>query len=341
MFLRELWYFALPGDALKPGTMRYQQMLNEPLLIGRDSAGGVFALKDICPHRGIPLSYGRFDGLEVECCYHGWRFDPSGACTRIPSLTEEQRAGFPLQRIRVQRYPCREVQGNIWVFFGAEGNALPEIPQVPEVTAGELRMTEQAEFSADLDHAVMGLMDPAHGPFVHRSWWWRSGDSIHEKAKQFGPTELGFSMLPHRPSSNSSIYKLFGGVPETEIRFQLPGVRIEHVRTGRHVFCGLTAVTPVDADHTRIYQVMYWTIPWLTWFKPLLRPFARAFLNQDRSVVQRQREGLAWDPKLMLINDADVQARWYLRLKKEFRAAQTEQRAFNNPVKATTLRWRS
>ena len=40
-----------------------------------------------------------------------------------------------------------------------------------------------------MDHGIIGLMDPAHGPFVHQAWWWRSAASIHEKTKKFEPLD--------------------------------------------------------------------------------------------------------------------------------------------------------
>jgi hypothetical protein len=43
----------------------------------------------------------------------------------------------------------------------------------------------------------------------------------------------------------------------------------------------------------------------------------------------------------MLINDADMQAKWYYRLKEEWGRAQDEGRPFENPVTARELRWRS
>ena len=340
-FLRDLWYFALPGRMLKRGAMRATTLLDEPLLLGRDRDGAPFALQDICPHRAMPLSYGEFDGREVECCYHGWRFNTSGRCTAIPSLTEEQRARTDLARIGVHAYPCREEQGNIWVYFGEASANLPAVPRIPDVESHHHALSEVMTFPSDIDHAVVGLMDPAHGPFVHRSWWWRSAKSIHAKEKRFGPSHLGFSMLRHAPSSNSRFYKVLGGTPQTEISFQLPGVRIEHVQTGAHLFCGLTAVTPITASKTRVSHIIYSTMPWLRALSPLLRPFARAFLNQDKRVVARQSEGLVHDPKLMLINDADVQARWYYQIRREYLAAQADKRDFVNPVKETTLRWRS
>ena len=343
MLLKNLWYLATDGRRLKPGRTMAKTLLGEPLLIGRARDGAPFAVRDLCPHRGIPLRFGSFDGGEIECCYHGWRFDTAGRCTAIPSLAEGQ--SFRLDRIRVRSYPCREVQGNIWVFFGdgekiADAD-LPEVPRVPEIGDAPPSLSESMVFPCAIDHAVVGLMDPAHGPFVHRSWWWRTRRSMHEKAKAFAPAELGFRMVRHAPSRNSLGYKILGGQPSTEITFRLPGVRVEHIKVGRHVVCGLTAVTPITECETEVHHAIYWTVPWLTLLKPLIRPFARSFLGQDRDTVAKQQLGLRHDPHLMLIDDADTQAKWYYRLKKEYQDAAEAGRPFENPVPERVLRWRS
>jgi len=177
--LRDAWYYAAPSRAVGRGRMLARQMLGEPVLLGRDRVGRVFALRDICPHRGMPLSEGRFDGGEIECCYHGWRFATHGACTTIPSLVEAQ--DLDLRSVGVPAYPAREVQGNIWVFLGDDPETAPEIPLLEGVPESEgPRIIEQMRFGAQIDHCVVGLMDPAHGPFVHRCWWWRSAHSVHE-----------------------------------------------------------------------------------------------------------------------------------------------------------------
>jgi phenylpropionate dioxygenase-like ring-hydroxylating dioxygenase large terminal subunit len=338
-WLRDLWYFALPGHKLRKGRTLAKTLLGEPMLFGRTDEGKVFAMYDICPHRGIPLSYGEFDGREVMCCYHGWKFDPSGKCTEIPSLVEGQK--FHVEKIGVKVYPCHEVQGNIWIYFGDGEARVEDIPVVPDVDEDQYRIAQTMMFPTTVDHAVIGLMDPCHGPYVHRAWWWRSLRSVHEKAKRFAPVPLGFQMVRHRPSANSRGYKIMGGVPETEITVRLPGVRVEHVRTGKHVFCGLTAITPIVEDKMQVSHIIYWNIPWLTAFKPLFVPFARAFLNQDRQAVAKQGHGLVHNPKLMLINDADTQARWYYQIKKEYVSSKRENRPFEHPVKETVLRWRS
>lgn len=337
--LREMWYLALPGGRLAPGRMLAKTVLGEPLLLGRATDGRVFALRDICPHRAVPLSAGRFDGREVECCYHGWRFDCAGHCTAIPAFGAE--APFPLERIRVKSYPAREIQGNLWVFFGEAPETAPEAPEVPELGQRRPDLVESIKMPCAIDHAVVGLMDPAHGPFVHRAWWWRSRGSIYEKEKAFAASPYGFTMLRHAPSRNSAAYRLLGGRPETEITFRLPGVRIEDIRIGRHRVVNLTAVTPLEKNLTEVHHAIWWDLPWLTWLRPLLRPYVRAFLNQDRAIIAKQQTGLRLDPPLLLIGDADQQAKWYHRLKNEYRRAVAEGRPFVNPVKDRVLRWRS
>ena len=337
--LREAWYYAVPGARLQRMATLGKLMLGEPILLGRDAAGAPFALRDICPHRAMPLTAGRFDGHEVECCYHGWRFDTGGRCTLIPALVPGQ--SFSPGRVQVRRYPVREVQGNIWVFFGGDPANAPEIPEIEGFEGACPRLVENVAFAASIDHAVVGLMDPAHGPFVHSTWWWRSRRSIHAKAKAFAPSPWGFTMVRHAPSTNSRAYRLMGGTPETEIIFRLPGVRIELIRAGRHMVSNLTAITPIDSDRSEINHCIYWTAPWLSAIKPLLRPYVRAFLRQDRAIMERQQQGLRWNPPLMLIDDADTQAKWYYRLKREYRRARAENRPFENPIQPRTLEWRS
>ncbi len=338
--LRDAWYYAVPSRKLQRCAMLAKVMLGEPILIGRDAAGTPFALRDLCPHRGMPLSAGHFDGHEVECCYHGWRFDTGGRCTLIPSLVPGQV--FSPNRIRTRRYPAREVQGNVWIFFGDEPATAPEIPLLEAFEDGRPPdLVESVAFAAPIDHAVVGLMDPAHGPFVHRAWWWRSRRSIQQKTKAFTPSSFGFTMTRHRPSQNSRAYRLLGGVPETEIIFRLPSVRIEQIYAGEHRVGNLTAITPVDDRMTEISHCVYWTSPWLGPLTPILRHYVRAFLRQDRDIMELQQQGLRYDPPLTLIDDADTQAKWYYRLKREYRRARAEGRPFRNPVEPRALEWRS
>jgi phenylpropionate dioxygenase-like ring-hydroxylating dioxygenase large terminal subunit len=346
LFLTNLWYMAGLSASLKPGAMRREMLCGEPVLLGRMPGGGVFALRDICPHRAAPLSAGRIREQTVECPYHGWRFANTGVCTHIPSALQD--SDIDVSRIKVRSYPVREQDGLIWVYFAADpkSDAAPAVdpPKIP-LGAADGRATpafvEAQVFPCEVDHAVVGLMDPAHGPFVHNAWWWRRETSIHAKEKHHEPSLRGFTMVNHKPSSNSLFYRVLGGDLKTEIRFELPGLRFEHIRAGKREVLGFTSVTPKDADHTLVTQIFFWTTPWLSLVKPFFRPFARAFLGQDRKIVELQNEGLKFSPPQMLIQDADVPAIWYHRLKKAWAESVEMGTPFVNPVQEKTLRWRS
>ena len=344
IFLRDLWYVAGLSLSLRRASTRREMLCGEPVLLGRTESGEAFALRDICPHRAAPLSAGRIRGSEVECPYHGWRFKTDGVCAHIPSVLQDQ--DIDVGRIKVASYPLKEQDGLLWVFMPSTKDSVPALdpPRMPIGSGSgtaKPQMVEAQIFPCEVDHAVVGLMDPAHGPFVHRSWWWRSESSIHAKAKHHVPSERGFTMVGHKPSSNSALYKILGSDISTEIRFELPGLRFERIRAGKLEVLGFTAVTPLDAERTLVTQIFYWTIPALALIRPLFRPFARAFLGQDRKIVELQNEGLKFSPPQMLIQDADVPALWYHRLKKAWADSVENGTPFVNPVQERTLRWRS
>src|SRR3989442_12273311 len=80
------WYPATLATAVRPGKMRAQVLLGLPLLISRDSQGRLAALRDICPHRGMPLLFGHSDGTILEACDHGWQRSMQGPCRNFPAL---------------------------------------------------------------------------------------------------------------------------------------------------------------------------------------------------------------------------------------------------------------
>ena len=342
-FTLNIWYFAgLSGD-LRNGQMLRRVIAGEPINLGRDASGKIFAMRDICPHRAAPLSKGCIKDGTVECPYHGWRFGiEDGACKEIPALTSKQT--LETEKIKIRTFPVREDGQLIWIYISSNPKDIspPAInpPQFPFATR-KRAIDDSVVLNCHVDHAVIGLMDPAHGPYVHAQWWWRSEHSIHEKSKAFEPRERGFAMAAHSPSSNSFAYKLLGGKPVTEITFALPGIRTEEIKVGNKTVLSFTAVTPIDEKTTEIRQVFFSDHSVFNLLRPIIKIFAAKFLRQDSDMVDLQQTGLKFDPSLMLIEDADTQAKWYYALKKEWAKSRKEGRDFKNPVKAKTLHWRS
>lgn len=371
------WYPAIRSSEIADKRMSKAMLVGIPLVLGRTLAGRYFAMRDSCPHRGIPLSYGWFDGQRVTCKYHGWGFEPaSGQCREIPSLTE--RDSLDPCRIYATAFPCEERDGHVWVYVpqsgrgrlsrsspkeglerGTRGSSLEEdgartdqmsqLPPVPEIPKFSQRFRSAyltADLPCNIDHGIIGLMDPAHGPFVHQAWWWRSRNSIHEKEKHFEPIENGFRMTAHQPSANSAPYKLLGVYGEpitTTIDFVLPNRRYEIIRCGEKWFSSLTTVTPTIENYCRIDVCAAWNVflnvPFLT---PIAKFFGRRFVAQDQLTMIQQAEGLKYNPSLMLIDDADRPAKWYFELKQARLESQATGKPMRHPMDGpVTLHWRS
>ena len=50
--------------------------------------GDIYALEDRCSHQDYPLSAGELEGDELECPFHGARFDVcSGRALQLPAIT--------------------------------------------------------------------------------------------------------------------------------------------------------------------------------------------------------------------------------------------------------------
>lgn len=348
-WLTESWYFIAASRSLKAGTQRREIMLDQPVLIGRTRDGEAFALRDVCPHRLVPLSEGRqidTDGTPtVQCPYHGWRFGADGVCRHMPSLVEGDP--YDPSRIKVRTYPVHETNGMVFVYIASDprNSSAPVVPP-PDFGLGpdQPKFIVERTFNAHMDDAIVGLMDPAHVPFVHNQWWWRppsTGFRVKEKA--FEPRDRGWAIARHQPSGNSLAYKmLFGGKVSTEIVFQLPGFRWEIVENERANLVTLTCLVPVEAKKTRIVQITYWkNAPLLDLLKPVFIPAAGKFLDQDGRMVDLQNEGMKYQKSMLWIDDIDVQAKWYQALKREWVSCIGEDRTFANPVTPRTLRWRS
>jgi phenylpropionate dioxygenase-like ring-hydroxylating dioxygenase large terminal subunit len=357
VMLHGFWYRALPGHQLQCGQLHKVTLLETPLVLGRDRQGQPFALNNACPHRGMPLSCGQFDGHQLECNYHGWRFDAhSGQCQLIPSLTEDQK--LRIDRIYAGSYACEEHDSFVWVFLpepGPAGSGFSKAaeppfptPEVPKFGGKYETAYLTAEMPVNVDHGIIGLMDPAHGPFVHQSWWWRKRESIHPKQKHFEPIPNGFRMSAHTPSSNSAPYKLLrlyadGDSVTTTIDFVLPNLRSEIIRVGKYWFSSLTTVTPISRNHCRIDVVACWNIfRWVPFGPSLLKFVFAKFVEQDRHTMELQAEGLKHNPHLMLIDDADRPAKWYFGLKAAYLEARRTGGEMKHPMEGpVTLKWRS
>ena len=161
--MRDHWYPVCRVDELPADRPLATTLLGDPMVLFRDG-GGPSCLADLCAHRSAPLSLGRVCEGRVECPYHGWQFDRSGRCVRVPSLAAGVAAP---DGARVRAYPCVERAGFVWVWPGdargadeGAGSALADLD-------GQ-RIVEGSR-DLDVEHGLVieNLLDLAHSPFTH------------------------------------------------------------------------------------------------------------------------------------------------------------------------------
>jgi len=143
-------------------------LLGEDILVFRNAKGQAVAFRDLCIHRGTRLSLGEITSEgNVRCAYHGWEYDESGLCVRIPSLPA---GGSIPRKARVFAYRVAEAYDVVWV---AMEEPLTGVPQFPN---GEWDNPEWRVFLAFVQtwgssagRILENFCDWAHLPWIHEN----------------------------------------------------------------------------------------------------------------------------------------------------------------------------
>ena len=157
------WYPVAWSPELKRGKPLAVRFAGEPIVLVRPENGPVFALEDRCAHRQVPLSIGLVHGQGIRCGYHGWTYDSAGACVEVPYLGKGKLPNG------VRAYPCREVEGLVFVFPGdpalAERVPFPSLGSVADLRYKTRRFGREVACHYSFMHE--NLMDMNH-QFLHR-----------------------------------------------------------------------------------------------------------------------------------------------------------------------------
>ena len=135
----------------------------DAIVLFRDAAGEIQALEDRCPHRQVKLSQGEVTDGQMECIYHGWRFDAAGHCTHVPYLAANQK----LPTCKIKTYPVQERDGFVWLFPGDRDRLATKAIQplsLPEWDhLNYIATVSVIEVAAHYSFLIENLMDMYHG----------------------------------------------------------------------------------------------------------------------------------------------------------------------------------
>ncbi len=286
------WFIACDAAELRRRPLA-RTVQDTPLVLFRDGDGHAAALLDRCPHRNVPLSAGRMaDGL-LQCSYHGWRFDGTGACRLVPALaTEPDRKAR-----RATVYPTVEQDGFVWVYSTPDVTPIRQPYRFPTVDDRYATIRRSVTMPGPLRHALENALDVPHTAFLHGGLF-RTAERKNEievKIRRHADGAEAEYVGEPRPSGVvGRVLSPGGGVVEHFDRFIMPSIaQVEYrLGTASHLL-NTTAMTPVSAYETRMWAVIQLRLPVPSRLvSPIVTPIAMRILGQDASILRLQAKAI-------------------------------------------------
>jgi phenylpropionate dioxygenase-like ring-hydroxylating dioxygenase large terminal subunit len=162
-YVRNAWYVSAWALDVAPECLLGVRLLNEPIVIWRNTAGNLVALEDRCVHRLAPLSLGYCEGERLRCRYHGLLYDRTGRVVEIPG---QHRVPSSL---RARAYPVVERHNWVWIWMGdaaAANEAL--IPPIMGMNDPDYLCAHgQLDYAAEARFINENLLDLSHVSYLH------------------------------------------------------------------------------------------------------------------------------------------------------------------------------
>ena len=279
-------------------------LLDEKIAIARID-DKVVALADRCAHRGAALSKGMVVDGTFECPYHGWRYDTSGHCRKIPARNEL----VDVMKPKVKAYQATESAGIVWICLVDE--PLYPVPKFPEFSDPTFRLVKGPayDWETSAPRRLENFVDFSHFAFVHDgSIGSRSRpevDTVEPWREEEGV--LRFERPALKEPSVGRKRELLG-IPGDEWIAVANSyhVTIPHtvhlrrrVENGKH-YVLLMAASPISATKTRSFWWIARDFSVEPEHDPFFLEFEREVLDQDQPIIESQ------EPKLIPIVGDEV-----------------------------------
>ncbi|NPV55677.1 MAG: aromatic ring-hydroxylating dioxygenase subunit alpha [Anaerolineae bacterium] len=173
--IRNQWYGVLESNEVKRGRITAVTRMSEKLVFWRDTDDHVVCMRDLCPHLGAPLRRGKLKDGHLACPFHGFEFDPGGACVYLPAYG---RNGEIPKALKVGTYLTHEVQGMVFIYWGDPSTG-PQPPKFFESIGEGFSFSRVSQhWSVHYSRMVENQLDVSHLPFIHASTIGRGGRMV-------------------------------------------------------------------------------------------------------------------------------------------------------------------
>lgn len=320
--LKNFWYAIEHSGAVgeKPRKLKVCGM--ELALFRRRSDRRVFALSNLCVHRGGSIADGWTQGDCIVCPYHGWEYEGDGRCSKIPA--NAPGSAIP-KKAHVDAYPVEERYGLVWVYLGDLPAAeRPPIPELPEYGApGWRTVTGEFTWKAHYSRVVENGIDIAHTAFVHAGSF---GNRDNPEIPAYDVEMLGdcaaraqVTLQPPLPRGLWKLLRRKRNPVTATVTVYMPNVSRLEIDLGEWRTIVFDVNVPIDEHTTRTLYVQLRNFFTGSWADGDARRRMRKIFLEDQATVESQRpELLPYDLAAELHMKSDALGVAYRKMRRRY-----------------------
>ncbi|MBL7977913.1 MAG: Rieske 2Fe-2S domain-containing protein [Bacteroidetes Order II. Incertae sedis bacterium] len=268
---------------------------NRPLFLTR-LEGRVVGYEDFCPHRGAPLSQGKvWGGREVECPYHGWRFNlETGENTFVPV----KNACRPCT---LKPIPLLEAYDLVW--HQADKTAV-----LPALSGQKPLLFKTGSIQARLVNVAENFLEGSHTHFVHEGYIRSAQPKRQAMAATFRPQPNGFTVHYQPEPPKGLLTKVLPRKFRTLrpiASYVHPHVTVlSYLDTSGHCLARFEGILKTEQTATRFFARIFLDLGGLTpWVSGLASYFFGKIIRQDQHILEIQDQNLKWFPQATFVSD--------------------------------------
>jgi 5,5'-dehydrodivanillate O-demethylase len=245
--LRRYWHPIGVAAELKDKPIKRVRILGEDLVLfcGAQESYGLF--EERCAHRGASLAYGRIEGCNIRCPYHGWLYAPDGQCLEQPAEPSESTYK---NRVRQPAYPVQKMVGLLFAYMGPKPAPLLPNFDVFARKDGTRRIVVLPQLNCNWLQPMENSVDPTHVHYLHGAG---IGKPLHgdrkAEIKKYEFELFEYGIMKKRLASN--------GNGKLDVVNQHPLVFPNMLRQHHGLEHYLQYRVPVDDTHTLFFEIYF------------------------------------------------------------------------------------
>ena len=293
------WYMIARSADVKDRPVG-REIWKQRVVLFRTGAGEIHALEDVCAHRLVRLSHGRIVDGEIECNYHGWRFDAAGRCVHIPHLALKP----VLPNCAVRSFPVMERYGFVWIYPGDPSRASDVMPTAMNEwdDLNEIHSVARLTCRAHFSYLVENLMDMYHGR-LHAQYQVWTAQALREVVQTDDQVTAKYdATTSYRVTDIASILQLF--IPWLRKNYSDPLTVTYDYPNWRSIlgddfkiFC---LICPVNEHRTDAYLIHYTSLAKFAGLQKAPLPLRRLIKRTLNNVARRLLENLVRQDVMMI-----------------------------------------